>query len=359
MRIIFQTVMAAAMLVSAGSYAEERVFPIWGDEAKTRGYTLPEPFGVNISYINVKQGIQVDSIAFTGIQTHLPIQPNFLNIQGNLDIGINPTVKETSQRSETTTLRADMWIFPFLNIYGVMGKTSGRTDSLLDMGVSVAGNINVAKVNYLNAVKAACKANQCLLTERQLKVNAGLLKLAVEGILKKQNITDLSSVSIPAFSIPTKDIHFPLEFNGDTYGMGFVLAGGYDKWFALADVNYTQTKMDILEGQIAALVVSPRVGYTFSVAERPLRMWVGGMYQSIDQQFRGNIANLALPENLKQLLLLVDPNKQGKFEVNQHLESPWNTLVGAQYQITPNLSLLTEWGLGKRKSAFFTLDMRF
>ncbi|MGL5991154.1 MAG: hypothetical protein ACRCZT_05755 [Plesiomonas sp.] len=316
MRIIFQTVMAAAMLVSAGSYAEERVFPIWGDEAKTRGYTLPEPFGVNISYINVKQGIQVDSIAFTGIQTHLPIQLSSLNIQGNLDLGINPTVKETSQRSETTTLRADMWIFPFLNIYGVMGKTSGRTDSLLDMNISVSGNVQVGKFFPIQ-------------------------------------------IPFPTFSIPLENIHFPLEFNGDTYGMGFVLAGGYDKWFALADVNYTQTKMDILEGQIAALVVSPRVGYTVSVVERPLRMWVGGMYQSIDQQFRGNIANLALPENLKQLLLLVDPNKQGKFEVNQHLESPWNTLVGAQYQITPNLSLLTEWGLGKRKSAFFTLDMRF
>lgn len=308
--------MAAAMLVSAGSYAEERVFPIWGDEAKARGYTLPEPFGVNISYINVKQGIQVDSIAFTGIQTHLPIQPNFLNIQGNLDIGINPTVKETSQRSETTTLRADMWIFPFLNIYGVMGKTSGRTDSLLDINISVSGNVQIGKFFPIQ-------------------------------------------IPFPTFSIPLENIHFPLEFNGDTYGMGFVLAGGYDKWFALADVNYTQTKMDILEGQIAALVVSPRVGYTFSVAERPLRMWVGGMYQRIDQQFRGNIANLALPENLKQLLLLVDPNKQGKFEVNQHLESPWNTLVGAQYQITPNLSLLTEWGLGERRSAFFTLDMRF
>lgn len=304
------------MLVSAGSYAEERVFPIWGDEAKARGYTLPEPFGVNISYINVKQGIQVDSIAFTGIQTHLPIQPNFLNIQGNLDIGINPTVKETSQRSETTTLRADMWIFPFLNIYGVMGKTSGRTDSLLDINISVSGNVQIGKFFPIQ-------------------------------------------IPFPTFSIPLENIHFPLEFNGDTYGMGFVLAGGYDKWFALADVNYTQTKMDILEGQIAALVVSPRVGYTFSVAERPLRMWVGGMYQRIDQQFRGNIANLALPENLKQLLLLVDPNKQGKFEVNQHLESPWNTLVGAQYQITPNLSLLTEWGLGERRSAFFTLDMRF
>ncbi|MGL6002927.1 MAG: hypothetical protein ACRCZ4_12680 [Plesiomonas sp.] len=302
--------------MSAGSYAEERVFPIWGDEAKARGYTLPEPFGVNISYINVKQGIQVDSIAFTGIQTHLPIQLSSLNIQGNLDIGINPTVKETSQHSETTTLRADMWIFPFLNIYGVMGKTSGRTDSLLDIDISVSGNVQMGKFFPIQ-------------------------------------------IPFPTFSIPLENIHFPLEFNGDTYGMGFVLAGGYDKWFALADVNYTQTKMDILEGQIAALVVSPRVGYTFSVAERPLRMWVGGMYQSIDQQFRGNIANLALPENLKQLLLLVDPNKQGKFEVNQHLESPWNTLVGAQYQITPNLSLLTEWGLGKRKSAFFTLDMRF
>ncbi|MGL5008192.1 MAG: hypothetical protein ACRC53_12770 [Plesiomonas sp.] len=316
MRIIFQTVMAAAIVMSAGSYAEERIFPIWGDKAKERGYTLPEPFGLNISYMNVRQGIQVDSIAFTGIQTHLPIQPNFLNIHGNLDIGINPTVKQTSQHSDTKTLRADMWVFPFLNLYGVLGKTQGRTDSLLDIDISVSGH---AQIGSLFPIK----------------------------------------IPLPTFSIPLKDIRFPLEFNGDTYGMGVVLAGGYEQWFALADVNYTQTKMDILDGHIAALVASPRVGYIFSVADRPLRVWVGGMYQSIDQQFRGNIADLALPANLKQLLLLVDPNKQGKFEVNQHLKSPWNTLLGAQYQVNPNLSFLTEWGLGERKSAFFSLDIRF
>lgn len=302
--------LTAAMVLWSGmtvpTYAQDsaRMFPIWGEEAKAAGYEIPEPFGLNISHMQVKQGIQVDSISFSGLLPKVAIMPGI----AAENIKLAPTVRETKQRSDTSTLRADMWVFPFLNVYGLVGKTDGRTDSILDM----QGSLDVK----------------------------------------------LHKLSIPV-PIEIKDIHFPLEFHGDTFGLGLVLAGGYGNWFALTDVSYTQTKMDILDGKIDALVASPRLGYQFSVLDRPLRIWAGGMYQSIDQSFSGNIADLALPANLKQMLLLVDPSKSGKFHVEQHLESPWNTLLGAQYQITPNLLLLTEWGLGKRTSAFFTLDMRF
>ncbi|MGL4269324.1 MAG: hypothetical protein ACRCR6_05995 [Plesiomonas sp.] len=306
----WRTGLAAVMVMWSGMMApghaaeSARMFPIWGDEAKAAGYEIPEPFGLNISHMQVKQGIQVDSIAFSGLSPRIAISPR-LSAE---NIKLMPTVRETKQRSDTSTLRADMWVFPFLNVYGLVGKTEGRTDSLLDMQIALDVKLN--------------------------------------------------KLSIPV-QIPLENIHFPLEFHGDTFGLGFVLAGGYGNWFALTDVSYTQTKMDILDGKIDALVASPRVGYQFSVWDRPLRVWAGGMYQSIDQSFSGNIADLSLPANLKQMLLLVDPNKSGKFHVEQHLESPWNTLLGAQYQITPTLLLLTEWGLGQRTSAFFTLDMRF
>lgn len=307
--------LTAAMVLWSGmmvpTYAQDsaRMFPIWGEEAKAAGYEIPEPFGLNISHMQVKQGIQVDSISFSGLPSKIEIPTNIpLGISAE-NIKLMPIVRETKQRSDTSTLRADMWVFPFLNVYGLVGKTKGRTDSILDMRVSLDVKIN--------------------------------------------------KLSIPVPTIDIKDIHFPLEFHGDTFGLGFVLAGGYGNWFALTDVSYTQTKMDILDGKIDALVASPRVGYQFSVLDRPLRIWVGGMYQSIDQSFSGNIVDLTLPTELKEILAWMDRSKSGKFHVEQHLESPWNTLLGAQYQITPNLLLLTEWGLGKRTSAFFTLDMRF
>ena len=358
--------LTAAMVLWSGmmvpTYAQDsaRMFPIWGEEAKAAGYEIPEPFGLNISHMQVKQGIQVDSISFSGLQSGLNLGSlpvggglgSIMSPQGQLGLTLNPVVRETRQRSDTTTLRADMWVFPFLNLYGLVGKTSGRTDSMLDMNVGIQGNAGVSvhqpKVAAEKMVSSICSIKNCAGGEK-------LLSYLAADYFKKN--PDLSLPIAADFKLT--DIHFPLEFHGDTFGLGLVLAGGYGNWFALTDVSYTQTKMDILDGKIDALVASPRLGYQFSVLDRPLRIWAGGMYQSIDQSFSGNIADLALPANLKQMLLLVDPSKSGKFHVEQHLESPWNTLLGAQYQITPNLLLLTEWGLGKRTSAFFTLDMRF
>ena len=47
--------------------ASHSVLPFLGDEARKRGYDLPEPFGVNINYMNIRQNINVDSINFNGL----------------------------------------------------------------------------------------------------------------------------------------------------------------------------------------------------------------------------------------------------------------------------------------------------
>ncbi len=46
--------------------ASTSVLPFLGDEARKRGYELPEPFGLNINYMNIGQNINVDSINFNG-----------------------------------------------------------------------------------------------------------------------------------------------------------------------------------------------------------------------------------------------------------------------------------------------------
>ncbi|VFR98884.1 Uncharacterised protein [Salmonella enterica subsp. houtenae] len=43
------------------------VLPFLSDEARKRGYELPEPFGININYMNIGQNINVDSINFNGL----------------------------------------------------------------------------------------------------------------------------------------------------------------------------------------------------------------------------------------------------------------------------------------------------
>lgn len=38
---------------------EHRLLPIWGDEARARGYDLPEPFGIGFNYMNMRQNIDL------------------------------------------------------------------------------------------------------------------------------------------------------------------------------------------------------------------------------------------------------------------------------------------------------------
>ncbi len=279
---------------------EHSLLPIWGDEARARGYDLPEPFGINVNYMNMRQNIVVDSISFSGLALgRFPISSNLFNIK----------VGHTRQQSKTETIKLDAWLFPFMNIYGVVGHTRGSSLSKIDVNANVFGR----------------------------------------------------SVQI------ANNIDFKLNFKGTTYGAGTVFAGGYGNWFGLMDMNYTQTRFDILDGSIDAFTLSPRVGYRFTtpgidtigLPNGKLSLWVGSMYQDVQQEFKGNINDLSMPSELQGMIDRVNKKGQGRFDVRQHLSSPWNVLIGAQYEITRNFNLTSEVGFAERNSFFIAGEYRF
>ncbi|WP_370547058.1 hypothetical protein [Edwardsiella tarda] len=283
---------------------EHSLLPIWGDEARARGYDLPEPFGINVNYMNMRQNIVVDSISFSGLEIPsfspalpgIPLPSDFINIK----------VGNTRQQSKTETIKLDAWLFPFMNIYGVVGHTRGSSLSKIDV----------------------------LLRDGQTLYS---------------------------------NIDFKLNFKGTTYGAGTVFAGGYGNWFGLVDMNYTQTRFDILDGSIDAFTLSPRVGYRFTtpgidtigLPNGKLSLWVGSMYQDVQQEFKGNINDLSMPSELQGMIGWVNTKGQGRFDVRQHLSSPWNVLIGAQYEITRNFNLTSEVGFAERNSFFIAGEYRF
>ena len=52
----------AALVVCANAQAQDSFFPIWGDEAEARGYTLPKPYGLSLSYMDMSNPVSVNSI---------------------------------------------------------------------------------------------------------------------------------------------------------------------------------------------------------------------------------------------------------------------------------------------------------
>lgn len=278
------------------------VLPFLGEEARKRGYDLPEPFGVNINYMNIRQNINVDSINFNG-----------LSLRGHsLDNAFKINVGNTRERSKTETLKLDAWLLPFMNVYGLIGYTDGH--SVSQIGVGIKG-------------------------PRKYRTPANLQNLA-----------------------------FQLDFKGTTYGVGTTLVGGVGNWFTAFDANYTQTQFDILDGSINAFTVSPRVGYRLTtpgvealhMPSGKLNLWVGSMYQDVQQEFSGSLNDLTMPSAaLQKMVDIANKDGNGRFDVKQHLQSPWNVLVGAQYELTRNVNITTEIGFADRNSFFAAGEYRF
>lgn len=306
------TLLLAACGASAAEQSEsDSYFPIWGDEARARGYSIPLPYGVNLSYMNIRQDIMVDSITFSGLKLgNHPIPSDMFAI----DAG------HTREKSKTENLRLDMWVFPFLNVYGLVGHTRGSSVS------QVSVDSDPSQFRGLDRV-----------------IVGAVHQLYQSG--KLQNID------------------FTLDFKGTTWGTGFTLAGGYGNWFGLVGTNYTRTDFDILDGSISAVTVSPRVGYRFSFqgidGPSHLSLWVGSMYQDVQQEFKGDLADLHMPPELQPLIAAVNKDGEGKFDVKQKLTSPWNMLIGAQYEVTKNFNVLTEFGFNERNSFFVSGEYRF
>ncbi|MTD28469.1 hypothetical protein [Erwinia sorbitola] len=279
--------------------------PFFGDEIRKRGYDLPDPYGIGFNYMNIHQNIKVKSIQFSNLKIPglfpgmkpIPLPGNMFNIN----------VGRTREKSKTETARLDTWLFPFLNVYGIVGHTRGSSVS----------NVSV------------CTLGTC------------------PGQLKNMDFT--------------------LKFKGTTYGGGTTLAYGYHNWFGTLDFNYTRTSFNILDGSISAYTFTPRVGYRFtipgsakySIPVSHASLWVGSMYQDVDQDFRGSLSNLHMPANLVDLVNFVNQDKKGHFRVKQHLKSPWNILVGGQYELTRNFNIITEVGFEKRNSLMVGGEFRF
>ncbi|MGF1748850.1 TonB-dependent receptor [Vibrio cionasavignyae] len=264
--------------------------PLFKAEAEERGYTLPEAIGLSFGYMNVSQGINVDSIVLSG----LPSIVKDLNIK----------TEGGYQESEVFTLKADVWVLPFLNFYAIGGKLNGFSETTIK---SVNGTLDLGWIG-----------------EREINID---------------------NINAP----------FRLDLDGYMYGTGTVIAGGYESFFALVDASYTKTKLTVIDGEIDSIVVSPRIGYDFSRnTDVPIRAWVGAQYQNIEQTLTGNVKDLPLG-SLGDMGII----RNAKFTVNQSLANNWNSLVGAQYEFTPNWVLISEIGFGQRKSFFMTLDARF
>jgi len=237
------------------------ILPIWGEKATQRGFSLPYSAGFSVQYYGQRSDIVIDNlnVGFNGGPQH------------NLD-GIIRFDKAKAS-SDGVSLRPDVWLLPFLNVYGIFGLSSASTE-----------------------------------------VGYGLW------------LPDSSGAEHEVVSASTK-----VDFNATTFGLGVTptmgIGGG---WLAL-DMNFTWTDIPQLDQPAVAFVFDPRMGKAFRL-RRPdenINLWVGGFRVALNTGTSGSIPlGDALP--IDQWQSQVDQGLQRVAELDAQLEAWWNGLTAAQ-----------------------------
>ena len=201
-------------------------------------------------------------------------------------------VDEVMNEESTVTLRFDAWILPFWNIYGILGRTKGDAQGPLSIDLGP-----------VFPVLCSLPGNNC-----------------------------------------RQDTTFILEYEADVTGFGTTVAGGYKDFFGMIDANRTTADLDISTTDAEATVISARIGWNGKLGGFTGVLWVGAMYQDIEQF-------LDLPIDLGQDVLNVT--------IEQSTQVSTNYLVGGQWDISRSWYLLAELGFGKRESQMLNLTYRF
>ncbi len=263
----------------------DHVLPFLGEAATERGYVLPLPFGLSIGGLTQSQPFQVNSVDFNS-QT-------LQNAVKTVDM------HDLKVSDDTVNLRLDAWIFPFLSVYGVVGKNYGTVEGLLDI---------------------------CATTRPGPDCDGRL-------------------------AIDLKDLPVKLKYHGTVVGGGTTLAGGYKDFFAMIDYNYTSTDISISTVDAIAKVTSARIGWNGKLGWWNGSLWLGAMQEDVAQ-----VIEVVVPE-------LVIDGEVLKVSVDQETEKPINYVLGGRYAFSPSYEIIFEYGTtfqsGGREQFMLTGSYRF
>jgi hypothetical protein len=221
---------------------------------------------------------------------------------GNANQEVNRvSFSNASAEDRAATARLDLWLLPFANIYGIIGYIDGETE---------------------------------------LDVNLPSITVDVPGIGQ-----------VPILDPAT--LKFDIDYDGTTYGGGITLAGGYKNFFGSLDANYTYTDIDLVNGDIKTLTISPRLGVLIdpSIIKGSFALWIGAMYMDYKQTVTDSV-------NLNEL----DPRLPAvelDFEIDIKNEEHWNFLMGGQWEITKRWQITAEGGVGNRRQIVLGSSFRF
>jgi hypothetical protein len=236
--------------------------PIWGKEATQKGFHLPYSAGISTQYVWQKSELIIDNLS-AGFNNK-PMK--------NLDeiIRFDKAVSEAS----VMNLRPDIWLFPFLNVYGIFAYSQPSTQ--VDFGIWIPDSTGTSKQIYSYSTKA--------------------------------------------------------NFNARSIGFGLTPTIGIGGGFMALDMNMAWTDVDALDKPVFTYIFGPRLGKTFKLKkpERNIALWVGGFRVKYSSETSGSLALSELIEDDATESSKIDAAQQKVNDSQQQVDAWWNGLTPPQ-----------------------------
>jgi len=187
--------------------------PLLGQKAIDAGEELPLPLGIAVAYYGVRRDINVKSVSASLNDQPLQSVDQFASFDVRTEV-------------QSATVRLDVWVLPFLNVFGVFGGIDNVSD--------IRADVTLGGTNY--AIRA-------------------------DG-----------------------------SFSGMTTGFGAVLAGGFNNYFMTLDGTKVYSELgDAFDTNFSGEIYNLRAGWKGKIEGHNTRIWVGATYWDTEREMTGSV----------------------------------------------------------------------
>jgi len=322
--------------------------PIWGAKVAAMGYDLPYSAGLSLNY-------------FTQ-ESDLIIQDLYVGFNNGPMYDLDEIIRFNNSiaRADVLSLRPDIWVLPFLNIYGIFGKANSSTEINAGVWVPDANNVWSEVTSFSSTAKFDAVSAGFGMTPT-IGVGGGWMALDMNVVW-----TDVSALDKPVFTFVFgprlgKSFKFKKERNLAVW------AGGFRVKFSSATTGSL-----LLSEVLPVDDLQPKVDAGLTrVAEGQVK--VDGWWNGLTPPEQKNPANIAKHETADRALqkagdlfnsmdaaLNDDQSASVQYSLNKSLKDMWNFVLGSQYQINKHFMIRAEYGfLGSRQQFMTGLQYRF
>jgi len=283
------------------------IFPLFGANVVRKGFDLPLPIGISVSYYQQSMGVIIDRVSLgLGEDQLMPL--TFVEFE------------DVTNDANNYNARLDLWLFPFLNIYGMLGTAKSDANVTLIAPFDFETTVDFSGWTY---------------------GGGAVLAFGLQGfwITANGNLawTDM------------EDYYDPVRATVLSFRLGRRLPLMKSQNFQIWLGAMYQDPESIVNGRfLLADIVSDELAGQFQ--DYYLTDWYNALTPE-EQQFI---------DAFVQTMMQGGADTRLDYQAEQHPEQTWNMLAGAQLELSKRWNLQTEAGfLGNRNSVLVNLNYRF